>query len=120
MSLKRPRSVTEAGRGVGGRGNETNFDIGRDRAAVPPAGKQTISLTFSFPYAGEKMARYWTTSKRDFSAAGGQIVRFELCEDARTEPSDPKWTETGWHTMWLLRDASANSAAQRCASEPNP
>src|SRR6267154_2233716 len=26
-----------------------------------PAGKQTISLTFSFPYAGEKTARYWTT-----------------------------------------------------------
>src|SRR5438045_3599564 len=56
-----------------------------------PAGKQTIRLTFSYPYAGEKTARYWTTPKRDFSAASGQIVRFELCEDDRTDPSDPKW-----------------------------
>src|SRR6266568_1411009 len=77
-------------------------------------GEQTIDMTFSFPYAGQKTAKYWTTPKRKFFAAGGQIVRFELCEDARTEPSDPKWTDTGWHTMWLLRETGANSRGQRC------
>ncbi len=86
---------------------------------VPP-GEQTINLTFSFPYAGEKMVRYWTTPKRKFSTISGQTVRFELCEDAKTEPNDPKWSETGWHTMWLLREAGENSAAQYCATEPSP
>ena len=84
------------------------------------AGRQTISLTFPFPYAGEKTVRYWTTPKRNFSVTSGQLVRFELCEDARTEPSDRKWSETGWHTMWLLREAGTTSPAQRCATEPGP
>lgn len=88
--------------------------------AFVQAGEQTISLTFPFPYAGEKTARYWTTPKRKFAATSGQTVRFELCEDARTNTSDPKWSETGWHTMWLLRETGTNSPAQRCAAEPSP
>jgi hypothetical protein len=84
-----------------------------------PTGKQTISLKFPFPYAGKDNVPYWTTPKRNFMGAKGEIVRFELCEDSATDANDPKWAETGWHSMWLLRLVGTKTT-QHCAVEDMP
>ena len=81
-----------------------------------PAGNQTISLTYPYPYGGAQSPRYWTTPSRTFLAAKGTIVSFELCETADQQVNDRRWIATGWHDMWLLRRVN-ESPAQRCAVE---
>jgi hypothetical protein len=91
---------------------------GQAACVYVPAGAQSISLDFLYPYGGPQERRSWTTPARTFTAAEGQIVSFELCA-ADMDASDPRWERGGWHDMWLMRRTDENSQ-RGCAVDERP
>ena len=64
--------------------------------------KEAISLKFPFPYSGpaEKL-QWWETTPISVPIKSGKMTRLLLCERDQNH-SAPRWTETGWHDMWML------------------
>jgi hypothetical protein len=66
-------------------------------------GRESIRLSFPYPYGGRQAPRFWTTPPTTILARSGTTVSFELCEAADQDVDDPQWAKTGWHKMWVLQ-----------------
>lgn len=67
-----------------------------------PAGKETIRLSFPYPYGGPNMPPQWVTPEKVFNLQKGGTITFELCVASNMNVNDAGWAQTGWHDMWKL------------------
>jgi hypothetical protein len=79
-----------------------------------PAGKQTIQLSFPYPYAGPSAPPSWVTQDKPLPLVKNTIAVLELCSAPNQNVNSPSWAKTGWHSMWQLEDAKA---VAQCASK---
>jgi len=77
-----------------------------------PTGKQTIQLSFPYPYSGPSAPPAWTTQERTLDLKKTRTVAFELCPAPNQNVNDASWIKVGWHSMWLLEEGKG---AAQCA-----
>jgi hypothetical protein len=77
---------------------------------IVPAGNETISISFQYPYGPFLPPRFWTTGPQKFVTRAGSLTSFELCEAAGQPVNSPQWAATGWHNMWVLKRFGTNAS----------